>query len=202
MKMSWFEKILVNREKKGLQNFKRIRQCLDGLEITKVQDVLELGCGMGTVSAMLAKTYGMRVCGIDCDPEQIELARQTYPENQILCFGMEDAARLSFPASSFDLVVTQNVFHHLSDWRPAVREIERVLRPEGFFIWYDFATPAYLKHWLPKLTWGNELYTFEEMKLTIEASGLTSSWHTIDSHLIFAHHTLVSRKSRATSNAA
>lgn len=202
MKMSRLEKIFVNREKKGLQNFKRIRQCLDALETTKIQDVLELGCGMGTVSALLAKTYGMKVRGSDFDPQQIELARQAYPENSLLCFGTEDAARLSFPASSFDLVVTQNVFHHLPDWRPAVREIERVLRPEGVFIWYDFTIPDRLKHWLQKFSWGSGLYTFEEIKLTFEVFGLTCSWHTIDSHLIFAHHTLVSRKSQATSNAA
>jgi SAM-dependent methyltransferase len=55
-------------------------------------------------------------------------------------FRCEDLEALTFPDASFDLVVTQEVFEHVFDYRRAFREVMRTLRPGGAHI---FTTPKY-----------------------------------------------------------
>jgi ubiquinone/menaquinone biosynthesis C-methylase UbiE len=137
MEMTRLEKWLVNRNKKAERNIARIRQRLTELPSEAIRDVLELGCGIGAVAAFLSETYNMNVWGTDYDQEQIHIARKRHPENEHLIYRVEDAAHLSFQDARFDLVVSQNVFHHLSKWQTAVSEVARVLRPGGFLMWLD-----------------------------------------------------------------
>jgi len=57
-------------------------------------------------------------------------------------FRCEDLERLTFADAAFDLVVTQEVFEHVFDYRRGFREVMRVLRPGGTHV---FTTPKY-KH--------------------------------------------------------
>ena len=47
MRMSRFEKLFVNREKKGVRNFQQLRRLLDGVDAGAMHHALELGCGIG-----------------------------------------------------------------------------------------------------------------------------------------------------------
>jgi cyclopropane fatty-acyl-phospholipid synthase-like methyltransferase len=49
MEMTRLEKWFVNRSKKAERNIARVRQRLQELPSETIQDVLELGCGIGTV---------------------------------------------------------------------------------------------------------------------------------------------------------
>jgi SAM-dependent methyltransferase len=55
----------------------------------------------------------------------------------IMC---QDLQRLSFPDASIDLVLTEDVFEHLTDWRLGFRDVHRVLKPGGRHI---FTVPFY-----------------------------------------------------------
>jgi len=55
----------------------------------------------------------MNVQGTDLDPEQIELARTTQPASDRLYFVVENASHLTFENASFDLVLSQDIFHHI-----------------------------------------------------------------------------------------
>ena len=48
MEMTRFEKFFVNRERKGLENLKRVRRAIEGVDHGAIRDVLEIGCGIGT----------------------------------------------------------------------------------------------------------------------------------------------------------
>lgn len=145
MRMTRLEKNLVNRAAKGAANIERIKTQLDLIPGLAGGDALELGCGAGDVSAFLAADRGFRVVGGDVDPEQVTLARARHGEVVRLRFAVVDACSLDFDAGTFDLVVSQNVFHHIPDWQRAVREIARVLRPGGHVLWLDVTAPAVLK---------------------------------------------------------
>ena len=116
MEMTRFEKLFVNRQSKGRRNSRKVTERLRSLEIEAIHDVLEIGCGIGTVSAYLSETYGMRVVGTDFDPEQIREAGKLYPVKKNQHFQVEDAAVLSFEDNSFDLIIAHNVFHHIPAW--------------------------------------------------------------------------------------
>jgi len=191
MKMTRLEKRFVNRRKKAERNIQKVRQRLQELDIDSIRDVLEIGCGIGFVSAFLADTYEMNVQGSDFDPEQIEIARKMLPKSERLRFRVEDAARLSFEDASFDLVVSHNVFHHIPDWEAAVREVARVLRPGGYFMWLDLGFPRWVKRLLRPFSRSVGLYTFDEIKTAFAACGLQQRFYERMRHGPFTHHHMV-----------
>jgi ubiquinone/menaquinone biosynthesis C-methylase UbiE len=144
MAMTGIEKQFVNRSGKGQKNIEKIKQRLEDLDEKEIHQVLELGCGTGAVSAYLAYHCGMNVYGTDFDPEQVVTARRVNPENNHLHFSVEDASNLTCKDNQFDLVISQNVFHHVPDWRKAVGEIHRVLKSGGYLFWLDLSFPALL----------------------------------------------------------
>jgi ubiquinone/menaquinone biosynthesis C-methylase UbiE len=161
MAMTRFEKMFVNRERKANRNIGKVRTRLKQLDVENLHDALELGCGIGSVSAYLSENYQMNVIGTDFDPAQIEIAKRRYAENDKLKFKIEDVSNLSFIDASFDLVLSQNVFHHVLAWEEAVREVSRVLRPGGYFIWLDLTFPKYIVELFQPLVKNYGLYTYE-----------------------------------------
>ena len=122
------EKIFINREKKARGNIKKLKKQLQELDLPDALSILEIGCGIGSVSAYLADYYSAKVWGTDFDSDEIEIARKLYSENDQLKFQVEDASSLSFRNEQFDIVVSQNVFHHIPMWDKAIYEISRVLK--------------------------------------------------------------------------
>lgn len=194
MAMTRLEKRFVNRQRKARLNIEKLRARLNDMELDGVRDALELGCGIGTVSSFLAEEYGIRVVGTDFDPEQIEVARSLYDEGDLLTFRVEDGSNLTFPDENFDLVVSQNVFHHIPRWDKAVEEVVRVLRSGGYFIWLDLAFPALLKRLLAPMVKNYGLYTFREISDEFERNGLLPTYYERMFHGFFMHHHLVLRK--------
>jgi SAM-dependent methyltransferase len=75
--------------------------------------VLDAACGTGYGSFLLANSGARSVVGIDREPRRISFASRRYRAPG-LSFEVGDCERLSFPAGSFDLVVSSNTLEHLS----------------------------------------------------------------------------------------
>lgn len=191
MRMTGLEKRLVNRKKKAERNVEKLRQRLAELDTQTMHDALEIGCGIGVVSAFLAEEYGMNVHGTDFDLDQVRGARSLNRESERLHFGVADAARLPFANSTFDLVVSQNVFHHVPDWKGAVREVRRVLRPNGCLVWYDLAFPGWIVKVFRSALRNYGLYTFEQVRRELGAQGFQTLFHERIVHGPFGHHQMV-----------
>jgi ubiquinone/menaquinone biosynthesis C-methylase UbiE len=195
MKMTRFEKRFVNRKRKAKRNIEKLCPSLKELDIQNVSDALELGCGIGVVSAFLVETYGWNMYGTDFDHEQIEIARKINQESDHLHYSVEDAAHLNFKDASFDLVLSQMVFHHIPDWETAVREVARVLRPQGYFVWHDFAFSKIIKAIFQPFTKNYGLYTFVEIKSAFLRNGFDTRSYERAMHGPFTNHNLVLKKS-------
>lgn len=103
----------------------------------KEMKVLDLGCGAGYGSFELKKLGAKSVVGIDNDSKAIEYAISKFKiEN--LKFKIDNATNLSFPDSTFDIVVSFEVIEHIKDYRKYLKEVFRVLKKGGYFI---FSTP-------------------------------------------------------------
>ena len=194
MRMTRLEKLFVNRVKQAEGNIKRVRERLQQVDVQRIHDVLELGCGTEAVSAFLADAYEMRVQGTDFDPKQVELARKMRSENDRLRFSVEDATHLSCDDASLDLVVSQSVFHHIPDWERAVREVARVLRPGGYFIWFDLVLAGWVNRVFRPITKNYGLYTAGEVKSAFGQSGFETRFSERTLHGPFMHHHLVLQK--------
>ena len=96
-------------------------------------DVLDVGVGGGRTVPLLSPSAA-RYVGIDFVPELVTAASKRFPDADIRA---GDARHLDFPDASFDLVVFSingiDAISH-SDRAIALREIRRVLRPRGAFV--------------------------------------------------------------------
>jgi SAM-dependent methyltransferase len=94
-------------------------------------DVLEIGCGMGTHTQLLAQA-GARLVAIDLTRQAVEMTQRRCA---LLGLGADvlrgDAESLPFADASFDLVWTWGVLHHSSSFERCLAEVTRVLRPGG-----------------------------------------------------------------------
>lgn len=105
---------------------------------------LDVGCGNGAAGRLVADTFGMRVVGVDVDPQQIALARGASGDRPDLHFMTADATRLPFDDGHFHIVATNKTTHHVPQWASAIAEMKRVLKPQGYLIYADLKTPSWL----------------------------------------------------------
>jgi 2-polyprenyl-3-methyl-5-hydroxy-6-metoxy-1,4-benzoquinol methylase len=98
------------------------------------KDILEIGCGTGLFTSELIKSKN-NITAIDISPELISLAKKrlTAPNVTLL---IENAYKTSFDNEKFDFIVGSSVLHHL-DVNDAIKEIYRLLKPGGKFIFSE-----------------------------------------------------------------
>jgi SAM-dependent methyltransferase len=109
-------------------------------------DLLDVGCGPGTISADLASLVAPgRVVGVDREPEVVDEARKA--AGATVEFQTGDVYRLAHPDSTFDVVHAHQVIQHLVDPVAALTEMRRVLRPGGLLAVRDADYGAFL--WQP-----------------------------------------------------
>jgi ubiquinone/menaquinone biosynthesis C-methylase UbiE len=113
-------------------------------------DLLDLGCGPGTITLDLAARVAPgRVVGIDAAPDVIVQAQARLAEVSIpaATFAVGDAYAIDAPAAAFDVVHAHQVLQHLTDPVAALREMRRVLRPGGLLAVRDSDYGAFV--WAP-----------------------------------------------------
>jgi ubiquinone/menaquinone biosynthesis C-methylase UbiE len=98
------------------------------------KDVLDVACGSGYGSQILARAGARSVVGVDLSPHAVEHAKAHHAADN-LRFETGDAQSLSqFPDASFDAVVSFETIEHLPDDHQYLRAVRRVLRPGGTYI--------------------------------------------------------------------
>ncbi|HEY9846438.1 MAG TPA: methyltransferase domain-containing protein [Candidatus Caenarcaniphilales bacterium] len=100
--------------------------------------VLDVGCGIGGSSRILARSYGFAVTGITISPQQVKRAQQLTPKELDVQFLVDDAMALSFPDASFDVVWSIEAGPHMPDKAVFAKELMRVLKPGGILVVADW----------------------------------------------------------------
>jgi ubiquinone/menaquinone biosynthesis C-methylase UbiE len=144
MKIGKIEKLLVNSEWNKKRRLQSAQKLLSFAGLEGEPDCLEIGCGNGVISKHFAQKYHSEVIGTDVDPEQIELAQEGIKEILNIRFLVADATSLPFEDNRFDVVMSFQVMHHISNWLDAMAEVRRVLKPGGYFIYDDLIYPELL----------------------------------------------------------
>lgn len=119
------------------------------LELADLEDgecLLDAGCGTGMLALRIAAQYlDCTVHGIDLSSKMIAVARRD-AETQGLAvdFRVGSITDLPYPDGSFDIVVTNIMYHHLdlAEKRQAVGEIARVLKSGGRYVSAEFGPRA------------------------------------------------------------
>jgi MPBQ/MSBQ methyltransferase len=100
--------------------------------------LIDVGCGIGGSSRILAQDYGFAVTGVTISPQQVQRAQELTPEGVTAQFKVDDALALSFPDASFDIVWSVEAGPHMPDKAQFARELLRVLKPGGILVVADW----------------------------------------------------------------
>lgn len=138
------ERLIQRLENRGQDRvFSRL---LDGY-ITKLNfenspRILEIGCGTGVVTRAVvqAPNFSGFVIGADHSPILIRHARRLAEKaglTRSLEYDIQDAHKLSYPDANFDIAIAHTVISHVTDPRQVLKELARVVRPNGMIVIFD-----------------------------------------------------------------
>jgi SAM-dependent methyltransferase len=116
------------------------RRVLLGSGLRRGMRVADLGCGAGTVTALLAELVGPagRVVGLDASAAQLAAARERLNGGgRTIRFVEASATDTGLPPGSFDLVYCRFLLLHLPEPDRALREMRALLRPDGVLVCED-----------------------------------------------------------------
>ncbi len=165
--MEWLqEKLYAWRSGQVLRRLKR-----------KNAKVLDVGCGRGLLLRAFQRN-GCDVTGTEFSDGACRFAREVLKLPVRVGLLLE----LNFPDNSFDVVVMWHVLEHVSDPRPTLAEVSRILRPGGLFLvavpnfgspearltkagWFHLDSPRHLSH-----------HTHASLSKILGEAGLSPAW--------------------------
>jgi ubiquinone/menaquinone biosynthesis C-methylase UbiE len=142
-RMSTLERWLIKSPFRAWLHRREVRAFARWAPLPPGASILDMGCASGVSTALILDTLRpQRLAAFDFDPSMVELARRRlarHTHEQSLELTVADATCMPYGDSLFDAVLESGVVHHVPDWRGALREVGRVLKPSGRFC---FAEPS------------------------------------------------------------
>ena len=157
-------RLIDRREKKAV---------LDATEPVEDRDILEIACGTGRFTVMLAER-GANIVGLDISGPMLQQGREKARSAGVtdhLEFMRGDAGRLPFPDDHFDVVFAMRFFHLADTPETFLTEMARVSNDQVFFDTFNAFSSRSAYNWL--LPMGSRLYEDEEVRELIDEAGLS-----------------------------
>jgi ubiquinone/menaquinone biosynthesis C-methylase UbiE len=130
------------------------------------ESVLDVGCGTGR---LLRRAYRYwpeaQLIGVDPAQGMIEKAKLLTPN---ATFFTAMAESLPLKDNSVDFAISTTSFHHWQDQAAGIREIARVLRPEGYFMLVDVSLP----NWLVRVFRPKRVHSPAQLRTLFTQAGL------------------------------
>lgn len=159
--LEWYLRIKLKLE----ENYRLLNEY-----VPRHGDILDLGCGYGFISHMLALTSAERnICGIDYDEDKIRVAAAGFLDLPGLRFISSDITTYEFPA--MDCIILSDVLHYLNPENQVnlIRKCMSNVSEDGMIIIRDADENKHAIHSRSKLT--EKLSTGIQFNKTAEASG-------------------------------
>ncbi|MGE2727313.1 class I SAM-dependent methyltransferase [Mycolicibacterium pulveris] len=126
----------------GTFNVNSVRLVLEVVGPVDLNDraIVEIGCGRGGNSAVIADKFNGQVTGIDMSSEAIAFCQRAHTKNAI-DFKVGDALDLPLPDECCDAVVNVESSHSYGNLPKFLKEVRRICRPGAWFLHTDFLSP-------------------------------------------------------------
>ncbi len=140
-------------------------------DVTRFRRILDIGSGAGQILGHLLKVVDPQTQIVACDLSQPMLRRvRQRTKSQRPSYVSADMTRLPFSDDMFDCVTCGYVLEHLSDPKPGLTELQRVLAPGGSLLL--LATEDTYLGAMVSRTWKCRTYNREELQTACETAGL------------------------------
>ncbi|MFC7166751.1 class I SAM-dependent methyltransferase [Halospeciosus flavus] len=149
------------------------RAVLEALGPVEDKRVLEIACGTGRFTVMLAER-GAEITGLDISGPMLQEGREKAQQAGVadhLEFMRGDAARLPFPDDYFDTVFAMRFFHLADTPAKFLSEMARVSKNQVFFDTFNRFSTRSIYNWL--LPMGSRLYGRDEVEDLVSGAGLS-----------------------------
>ncbi len=136
------------------------------------KQILEIACGTGRFTAMLAER-GADIIGLDISGPMLQQGRERAQSAGVadhLEYMRGDAGRLPFPDDHFDVVFAMRFFHLADTPEEFLQEMCRVSKDQIFFDTFNRYSTRSLYNWA--LPMGSRLYSGSEVHSLLEATDL------------------------------
>ena len=153
---------------------------VDLAQVKSGDQVLDVGCGTGTLSLAAKQKVGPtgKVFGIDVLPQMVEISQRKAAEAGVeITFQLGSIDDIPFPPNQFDVVLCSFMIFHMSEAvrSQGIKEIQRVLKPEGRLLVLDIAPPSNpIQRAIANLFFGGFMqHRMQELLPSLEASGFS-----------------------------
>jgi len=155
-------------------------------QLSSYGKALEVGCGDSFGQELIEQSFKPEeYTGIDLDKKMIAKALERGVGKGNVRFEEADVTDLPFDDRSYDSVFNFGCIHHITDWKKALEEIYRVIKPGAEFLCVDFDKEYFKRYFW----WGKKwmmphpyttMYTQEEFKSHMESLGMELIYHNPD----------------------
>src|SRR5438094_1782123 len=142
-------------------------QAIARMRISPDARVLDVGCGSGWATRMLAEyAFNGRVTGIDISDEMVRVASAASQSQPNVDFEIASAEQLPFSDHEFTHAFSMESLYYYRNIPKALKEIHRVLKPGGLFVavvdlyWENEAT----HQWIDTLKVPVELFSIDDYR--------------------------------------
>lgn len=144
MKLNKIEFLLMNNPVRNfIQNHIEVKRLRKWSNLPPNKTVLEIGCGTGHGSKLIKKCFqAKRIYATDLDKRMIDIARKNNNDDSI-SFEVQNATKLKFKNNFFDAVFDLGVIHHIPNWKDCLKELKRILKPNGQLIIEDLSIETF-----------------------------------------------------------
>ena len=144
------------------------RSMFEWLNLKEGEKILDVACGRGTLSLKIAER-GCEVHGVDISEDAIKGAKRLAEREKIVCeFEVGSAEDLPYADGYFDKVICSSSLEHFKDDIKALKEMHRVLKPNGSVVLttdsFNYPISEELKEKHREIAYVVNYYTAEKLK--------------------------------------
>jgi ubiquinone/menaquinone biosynthesis C-methylase UbiE len=154
------------------------RQTIDRMKLAPGDTVLDLGCGAGWASRLMAKKVAPSlVVGVDVSDQMIARAISASADIENLRFFTGSAEELPLDAGSIVKVLSIESFYYYADQHKALRELYRVMAPDGrmFLLINLYRENPYSLRWVEALNVPVQVHSEAEYLIMLTEAGFENA---------------------------